>query len=66
MHKGSPPSFSDFEEKYGMYENGLQGAHDQAPTGEDLHRRAKTLKEDTSAGADGWRPYELRHLPIQA
>ena len=36
------------------------------PSAEALHVRAKGAKEEVSAGLDGWKPYELKHLPKQA
>ena len=36
------------------------------PTGEELYKQAKKMEANTAAGSDGWRPAELKRLPLSA
>ena len=66
MHKDKPPSWEAFKAQYGHFEKGSELAQCNPPTAETLHKRAKANKEDVAEGLDGWRPYELRFLPLEA
>ena len=66
MHKASPPKWKSFLDLYGMYHEPRGDAPDGIPNGEQLHARAQKAKEDTAAGSDGWKPNELKALPVEA
>ena len=66
VHKDNPPDWEAFKEKFGHFEKGSKLAVSEPPTAEALHRRARANKEEVAEGLDGWRPYELRFLPLEA
>ena len=66
MHKDKPPDWTAFKLQYRHFEKGSNTARCEPPTAEALFERAKANKEDVAAGLDGWRPYELRFLPLEA
>ena len=53
-------------EKYSHFEAGSNKADTKPPSGEALHRRAKASQLDVSAGMDGWKPFELKYIPLEA
>ena len=66
MHQENPPDWEEFKRLYGHFELGSKCIECDPPTAEALHNRAKGAKEEVSAGLDGWKTYELRHLPREA
>jgi hypothetical protein len=46
MHKDSPPDWENFKRLYGHFEPGVKDRNMEMPSGADLHRRARTAKED--------------------
>jgi hypothetical protein len=65
-HAADPPKWSKFEEEFGKFEKGTPGAPQNTPEADLLYSRAQRAKEDTSGGADGWSPTELKALPYAA
>lgn len=66
MHAANRPSRDKFCEQYGQYQERRTDAPTNVPNGLQLHARAQKAKEDTAAGSDGWRPVELKALPVRA
>ena len=62
QHKLNPPNWQHFRKEY---RKGI-AAPDNLPTPEQLFARAQRAKDSTSGGADGWRPRELKTLPLEA
>ena len=65
MAEGIRLAQQDFHQKYGKFTKVI-AAPDTLPTAVQLFARAQRAKESTSGGADGWRPRELKVLPLQA
>jgi len=65
QHKTNPPNWQELHNKYGKFTKGM-AAPDNLPTAEQLFARAQRAMEGTSGGADGWRPRELKVLPLEA
>ena len=61
----SPPCFDDFYQKYQHAFHG-KPAGDLRPTADQLHKTARSARQDAPAGRDGWRPAELSLLPLFA
>ena len=40
------------------------GIEDHFPTSAQLYRTARKAREDAAPGMDGWKPAELKHLPL--
>ena len=66
MHKATPPRWDKFLELFGAYQEPRDDAPGSIPNGAQLHARAQKAKEDTAAGSDGWKPNELKALPVAA
>ena len=66
VHKGSPPSWEDFINKYGQYHGRDDNCPKGIPSAAQLHARAKRAANDSAPGLDGWRPRELKLLPYDA
>ena len=66
MHQGSPPDWDAFVNTYGQYFHPSTRAPTDLPAAESLQRRAQKAAELTAAGSDGWKPFELKALPLEA
>ena len=66
MHKQNPPNFGNFLEAYGQYQPHQEGVPRELPTGKQLRARSQKAGDETAAGSDGWRPVELKALPLAA
>ena len=58
--------WSKLAEEYGKFEPGTAGAPKETPAASMLHHRAQNAKEETSGGSDGWKPAELKAIPLKA
>jgi len=66
MHKHKKPNWEIFEKHYAAYFPSKQGAPIEPPTDVQLFQQAQRAEPDTNAGMDGWKPYELKLLPLCA
>ena len=65
-HKDNPPSWDNFLRDYGRYQQHNGDCPKTLPNAKMLHQRAKKAEQDTVPGPDGWRPRELKLLPLIA
>jgi len=66
MHKLKKPNWNVFEKNYEAYFPNKQNALNEPPTDVQLFQQAQRAAPDTNAGMDGWKPYELKLLPLSA
>ena len=63
--KDDPPVFENFDSQFGQFiENEPTG--DLCPSPEKLHQKASSARDASAPGMDGWRPAELKKLPLAA
>ena len=65
-HKSSPPLWEDFHDFFGQYVVYRAGAPEGPPDARLLWDQAQKAKPHAASGMDGWRPCELRLLPVEA
>ena len=65
-HKDNPPDWWFFKDKLVDYIKYHAGAPTDTPNGIELHEVAKRGGTETAGGRDGWRPAELKLLPLRA
>ena len=67
VHKDTEHNCENFDRNFGTYfPTNTEDISTEVPDGRDLVESAKHVKCDSSSGSDGWRPAELKWLPIQA
>ena len=66
MHQHAPPDWEAFVNTYGHHFRPSTQAPTDLPAAEALHKRAQKAAELNAAGSDGWKPFELKALPIEA
>ena len=64
QHKDNPPSWEAFLDKYGQFQPRSDQCPTRLPTASELHKQAQKAETRTAAGSDGWRPIELKYLPL--
>ena len=66
IHKHSPPCWQTFKDKYQPYIERKPGAPKGPPTDGAMFRQAQRAASGTASGMDGWKPVELKQLPLEA
>ena len=66
MHQDAPPDWDAFLCSYGQYFSPATRAPTDIPAAEVLFRRAQNAAGLIAAGSDGWKPFELKALPLEA
>ena len=61
----NPPSYDDFASKYGEFVE-CEPTGDLCPTPQQLHAKNQAAKNCSAPGLDGWKPSELKKLPLEA
>ena len=62
----NPPDWNKFAETYAQYLPPIPRAPAEPPDGQQLYQSAQKIKYASAAGEDGFRPAELRSLPLAA
>ena len=61
----NPPNYKEFGERYGKYVE-CEPTGDLCPTPMQLHLKNQAAKDCSAPGLDGWKPSELKKLPLEA
>ena len=65
-HRQAPPSWHAFVGKCRDHLYKREGAPEDTPSGQELLDSARAVNAKKAAGRDGWRPIELKFLPLEA
>jgi hypothetical protein len=65
-HINNKPQWDIFEKAYSASFPVKGGAPSEPPTDKELFQQAQRATPDTNGGMDGWKPYELKLLPLIA
>ena len=66
MHKDRPPSWDEFYHHYHPHITRQPNAPVGPPSPQQLFDQAKRARPTSAPGMDGWKPAELKHLPLVA